>query len=375
MEEDDDNFLDGVIEFGDGRQYKVDTAEIPPTPAANGSGDLSRTSARQHESTSIPMPNFPVRKEERFADDFDRSWPKSSPSLSSTGAPYSGPSGGSIVSPTSPGSTIHGSQSGQEGGRVLFNERSNKLEPYSSSHRQGPNSYPSKKGYSDAPVLDAKTSRDASTSSNSNVQLLQKSGERGRAHMGIPGSGSFDRQRDYSRRDGPGIGHVPPSPRSAFSQPGPVNGNEIRGRRMSNMGPPPLPGSVSRDFGQRQSAPHYPPHSYNTSQGGMPPRYPPGPPSSSSAASVRHPSQSPVLSHASSTVVLPNVEATAAQLTGPDIDELRKDVMQNAAARAKQRRQQEEEEREKEKERARRKAAELANEIKPKTVSEPIKVE
>ncbi len=82
-----------------------------------------------------------------------------------------------------------------------------------------------------------------------------------------------------------------------------------------------------------------------------------------------------MLSHASSTVVLPNVEATAAQLTGPDIDELRKDVMQNAAARAKQRRQQEEEEREKEKERARRKAAELANEIKPKTVSEPIKVE
>ncbi|PBK77084.1 hypothetical protein ARMSODRAFT_1079148 [Armillaria solidipes] len=374
MEEDDDNFLDGVIEFGDGRQYKVDTAETPPTPAANGSGDLSQTSARrEHESASIPMPNFPVRKEERFADDFDRSWPKSSPSLSSTGAPHSGPSGGSIASPTSPGSTIHVSQSGQEGGRVLFNERSNKLEPYSSSHRQGPNSYPSKKGYSDAPVLDAKTSRDASTSSNSNVQLLQKSGERGRAHMGVPGSGSFDRQRDYSRRDGPGIGHVPPSPRSAFSQPGSVNGNEIRGRRMSNMGPPPLPGSVSRDFGQRQSAPHYPPHSYNAGQGGMPPRYPPGPPSSSSAASVRHPSQSPVLSHTSSTVVLPNVEATAAQLTGPDIDELRKDVMQNAAARAKQRRQQEEEEREKEKERARRKAAELANEIKPKTVSEPIK--
>ncbi|KAG7450247.1 uncharacterized protein BT62DRAFT_1072351 [Guyanagaster necrorhizus] len=379
MEEDDDNFLDGVIEFGDGRQYKVDTAETPPTnpptPSLNGSREPSRTSPRREREASIGRSNFSVRKEERFADDFDRSWPKSS-SLSSVGAPYSGPSGGSIVSPTSPGSTVHVSQSGQESGRVLFNERSNRLEPYSSSHRQGQTSYPLKKVHSDAPVLETKTSREASSSSNSNVQLLQKGGERGRAHMGIPGSGTFDRQRDYSRRDGSWMGHVPPSPRSAFSQAGSVNGSEIRGRRLSNMGPPPPPGSGSRDFGQRQSTPHYPIHSYNASQAGMPSResrFPPGPPSSSSAASVRHPSQSPVLSHASSAVVSSGVEPSAAQLTGPDIDELRKDVMQSAAARAKQRRQQEEEEREKEKERARRKAAELANEAKPKTDSEAIK--
>jgi hypothetical protein len=42
-----------------------------------------------------------------------------------------------------------------------------------------------------------------------------------------------------------------------------------------------------------------------------------------------------------------------------DLDEVRKDVMQNAAARAKERRKREEDEREKEKERARKKAAEL----------------
>ena len=42
-----------------------------------------------------------------------------------------------------------------------------------------------------------------------------------------------------------------------------------------------------------------------------------------------------------------------------DLEELKKDVMQSAAARAKQRRQQEEEEREAQKERARRKADEL----------------
>lgn len=54
-----------------------------------------------------------------------------------------------------------------------------------------------------------------------------------------------------------------------------------------------------------------------------------------------------------------------------DIEEVRKDVMQSAAARAKQRRQQEEEAREKEKERARRKADELAAKTKPREVEPP----
>lgn len=53
----------------------------------------------------------------------------------------------------------------------------------------------------------------------------------------------------------------------------------------------------------------------------------------------------------------PSVEAPP---VGVDLDEVRKDVMQSAAARAKARRQQEEEEREKERERARKKADELA---------------
>ena len=46
------------------------------------------------------------------------------------------------------------------------------------------------------------------------------------------------------------------------------------------------------------------------------------------------------------------------------MDEVRKDVMQSAAARAKERRKQEEEEREKEKERARKKALELEERFK-----------
>jgi hypothetical protein len=57
-----------------------------------------------------------------------------------------------------------------------------------------------------------------------------------------------------------------------------------------------------------------------------------------------------------------------------DLDEVRKDVMQSAAARAKQRRQQEEEEREKDKERARRKAAKLEEKMKSAVETEGVKV-
>jgi len=87
MEEDSDDFLGGVIEFGDGKQYKVE-ATLPS--------------------------DQPVTKQDRFVDDFDRSWPKSKPS------PTSSP-----PQPTTPALPTPHPQ--------LFNERSNKLEPY--NHR------------------------------------------------------------------------------------------------------------------------------------------------------------------------------------------------------------------------------------------------
>lgn len=89
MEEDSDDFLGGVIEFGDGKQYKVEAA--------------------------LPS-DQPVAKQDRFVDDFDRSWPKSKPS------PTSSPP--QRTSPALSTSTPH---------PQLFNERSNKLEPY--NHR------------------------------------------------------------------------------------------------------------------------------------------------------------------------------------------------------------------------------------------------
>ncbi|KAJ7919110.1 hypothetical protein B0H13DRAFT_1606518 [Mycena leptocephala] len=83
MEEDDDNFLDGVIEFGDGRQYKIESADLPTdlssatlATAESASSisspprNVSRSASRLDEASNVP-----VSKEERFADDdFDRSW-------------------------------------------------------------------------------------------------------------------------------------------------------------------------------------------------------------------------------------------------------------------------------------------------------------
>src|SRR6202035_1760784 len=101
MEEDDDNFLDGVIEFGDGRQYTVQPA---PVPSRSRSTSRSRSRHREGGRASPGgrlggVPNVPVSKEERFQDDFDRSWPpKPSPSISQREFPP----GGHHISPISP---------------------------------------------------------------------------------------------------------------------------------------------------------------------------------------------------------------------------------------------------------------------------------
>lgn len=109
-EEDNDDFLGDVIEFGDGRQYTIHVSEDAQPDAKGAEEDV------------------PVSKEERFVDDFDRSWPKSRPEpgrddLSQRGrGPRSETS--SNFSGHSPVSTRDAAQS-----RLLFNERSNRMEP------------------------------------------------------------------------------------------------------------------------------------------------------------------------------------------------------------------------------------------------------
>ncbi|KAF9459459.1 hypothetical protein BDZ94DRAFT_1381882 [Collybia nuda] len=363
MAEDDDNFLDGVIEFGDGRQYKIESTD---------------THLELDDIASLKDPASPglVSKEERFADDFDRSWPRSrtSPTLPMRDIP---PASTSVPPPLSP-SIPQTHHSPQEASRVLFNERSNRLEPYNNAHRPGVSQHPSKRGghldFSVSPT-ELRSVRDFPLSSPSQnpIQLLQKSGgtdfpPRSRRFSG--GSSTAGPSNMHSRdRDSLLRRDVPPSPRAT------KDGNFIqeRGRRTA-MGPPLLPPHPTRGHsreGARQLPPHLSPMPPSTAlpQGHLSSRDSRFSPASGepniSPQSARLPSQSPALSHTSAIHISPHAAISSLpQLSAPELDVVRKDVMQSAAARAKQRRQQEEEEREKEKERARRKAAELEEKMK-----------
>ena len=371
MEEDDDNFLGGVIEFGDGRQYKIESTEQQPAGASPPRAGVSKESA-----------SGPVSKEDRFVDDFDRSWPKSRNSPASASREFPPPSAHSASPSLSP-VISNATHSPQDSSRVLFNERSNRLEPYSQSHRATQGPFASKRlSFHEGPgVTDPRVTREG----HQNVQVLQKPatgdlGPRGRRFSGSSGnfgSGALngfggDRTRDkdhHGRRDAP-----PPSPRLQHQPPAhAVDGGRDFGRR-GTMGPPPVPlHATSRhpQDGGRQLPPHLSHVSPNTPSRPLPrdsrgtPSEPPlsaGLPSSSG----RLPPLSPAHSHASLSLVSPVAPANIALplATPADMEVVRKDVMHSAAERAKQRRQQEEEEREAQKERARRKAAEIEEKIK-----------
>ncbi|KAF8624753.1 hypothetical protein AX15_005651 [Amanita polypyramis BW_CC] len=361
MVEDDDNYWDNVIEFGDGRRYKVEVAESrsrEPSPPA---------SIKSSQSMHLE-PDTPVSKEERFAEDFDRSWPS---------GPRRGPS------------TSTQQRSPQEPPRVLFNERSNKLEPYS-SHRAGHGAFPGKRGsYQDRTVspTEPKSASSAFYGLSKGSSGSPDFGSTRSRRFSSASSSSFippsdrDRPRDRDRRDG-----IPSSPRI----PKDVNGlpgrpSSLRGRerdserdfssfdrdRHSTMGPPPIPGQTWRNT-SRESVRQRVPSSGSVNGAAPPRRHPPQDEPSESLGSpsvARGPPHSPALSHASLSTRAPMMSPATSPLAlpalvGHDLEELKKDVMHNAAARAKQRRQQEEEEREAQKERARKKAAELEAKMK-----------
>ncbi|KAH9487119.1 hypothetical protein JR316_0001187 [Psilocybe cubensis] len=379
MEEDDDNFLGGVIEFGDGRQYKIESSESNQ-PGSVSTGNVPRSQPDDFKESTIP-----VSKEDRFVDDFDRSWPKSRNSPASVPRdvpPHSAsPSASPVIS--------HTSHSPQDSSRVLFNERSNRLEPYSQTHRQQPGPFGSKR--SQHPEGTGSTQELKSSRDTHNIQVLQKpagadfssrgrrfSGSNGNYVPGPPNGFTSDRNRDkeqYPRRDGP-----PPSPRLSRDHHTPLNVdtggrdfNTDRGRR-SNIGPPPVPLHAAQKFAQegvRQLPPHLSQVSPSMPSRRLPSRDSRFSPAESPAGlpvstSGRIPPHSPAVSQASLNVVSPVVPpgANLPALSAPELDEVRKDVMHTAAERAKQRRQQEEEEREALKERARRKAQEIEEKMK-----------
>ena len=202
-----------------------------------------------------------------------------------------------------------------------------------------------------------------------------------------------DRPRDRDRRDGqPASPRVPKDNFGLMGRTPSLRGRDREGERekdsgisergrQSTMGPPAIPAHAWRNASresatQRLSTPV-------SANGPLPQistgsrRYPPGdsghPPHNEPSdfqappTAVHGPPQSPALSHASSkaTWISPATSALPLpSLGGHDLEEIKKDVMHNAAERAKQRRQQEEEEREAQKERARKKAAELEAKMK-----------
>jgi serine/arginine repetitive matrix protein 2 len=289
-----------------------------------------------------------VSKEDRFIDDFDRSWPKSKPSPTSSVPDFP---------VTSPALSSRGTSAHDLTHPHLFNERSNRLEPYGHSPRMGQSVPHNRRG----------------SHNDGSVQLLQKVGNgevHSRSRTGLAPGFIGDRRDGGSRKDHPSSprltrhdwGHHEMSP-SASLQGGDREPSE-RGRR-SDMGPPPVPLHATRRLSQesgRQLPPRFSPNA------ALPRRLPSRDrenrfPLPSSPHSSRFGPPSPALSHASTLVLSPSA-LSGIGLPGADLDEVTKDLMQSAAARAKARKQQEEAEREAQKERARRKAAELEEKLK-----------
>lgn len=91
MTEEDGDFLDGVVDFGDGKQYN-----IAPTPAAQPTGGETPSG-------------------DRLGNDYDRSWPASN-GMQPPPPPGSSPAASPLTS------------ANPHGERVLFNERHNRME-------------------------------------------------------------------------------------------------------------------------------------------------------------------------------------------------------------------------------------------------------
>lgn len=376
MEEDDDNFLGGVIEFGDGRQYKVQPSE-GPRPSSPPRNRTSGPGEDEPIAASRGIIDRPVSKDERFEDDFDRSWPRSR-SGPHHGQPRDQRSAEVATSPTL--TSVH---SPQELSRVLFNERSNRLEPYSHQRHGGPGApgapapFNRRSSRSDYSLSPTEPRRDGPPHTQlQGVQLLQKG-----YHGGVPLVDAFSRapgdrspispdasrfrERQSMRRDQPPW-HAHDA--SDHSRPGSHN-------NLSGSGRPPhdapfderarrsstLDSSGSPDGEMRRQLP---PHLSPSGARHVPPirtdhDLPRSPRSQSSLPAHSEP---PVPSASSQAADSPATPSSA--LPPADVEEVRKAAMHTAAERARLRRQQEEAEREKEKERARRKAAEIEERMK-----------
>lgn len=172
---DTDDFLGAVIDFGDGKQYTVAPSEVLPTTDSTGVIPNSATS------------------QDRLGDDFDRSWPP----RPSPGAP----SPRELPSP-SPSSHL---ANAHVDGRGLFNERSNRVEPYSRESRfpqrtmSGSHQHPpGKGGFREAPPHG---SRDQESSGRFGGEFPPHERDRDTHGSRRPSYADRERERNSYRRD------------------------------------------------------------------------------------------------------------------------------------------------------------------------------
>ncbi|KAM0787917.1 hypothetical protein ACM66B_006124 [Microbotryomycetes sp. NB124-2] len=98
-DEDDDDFLDDTIEFGDGTQYKVSEVEAAKLAA-------EAAAEPQQEDQTVEEPASDGTRAERFRDDYDRTWQRTA--------------------------------GGPAEARTLYNDRLGRLEPYAEKRDKGP---------------------------------------------------------------------------------------------------------------------------------------------------------------------------------------------------------------------------------------------
>ncbi|GAA5967828.1 hypothetical protein JCM3765_001894 [Sporobolomyces pararoseus] len=358
-DEDEDDFLDTTIEFGDGTQYKIteeDAAaaqqqqqqqeEAIRQARSNSQSRLGPSSAAAEDSESLREPSpselarleTPLRpgevaeplkksREERFGDDYDRSWPpkrpQQHPAAQTTTAQH----------PPRPSEK-------EDSNRNLFNDRLGKLEPAQHGH---PNS-----------------------SSFSGVGRRRMSSGADRGLQDLPPH-LLDRRESGNKSSQP-----PRRPsitsRQHHDQAPPPSARNAWPRRPSNDLPAP-------SHGGRQ----LPPHLAAQATASAPP------PSTRAPSSTNQPPApaSKVLSPTQSLAPLPETSAPPppassstvnepAPTTEADLEALHAREMHAAAERAKKRRQEEEQARLEQIERARKKAAELEEKMKLKSAEQKI---
>jgi DNA-binding protein H-NS len=333
--------LDTTIEFADGTQYKIEQAQADSAAqSVAGDDELREPGPGELALREKPLPPgevvVPPKREERFGDDYDRSWPRR--------------------------------PSGAGDGKTLFNERIGRLEPAGSSKRGGP---PPPSAAEPSAILRPRERRPSE----------------GPPHMASHGSEPKARRPSVTS---PRATHaaLPPTTtarRPSMNEPKPTAWGRRSSVVMNDRPPPPHFGSASASGGT--GGRELPPHMLQQQQreqrrqphpaeapalsAGRGPLSPPSqraplPPSQSvKSPPVRDQAALPAGSAPAPTAPTepPAASATPAEPV-VSLEEMHAREMHAAAERAKKRREEEEQKRLEQIERAKRKAAELEEKMK-----------